>query len=310
LNHKQGSAKTLFTGSPPGSVSQFLKGSFLFSMMRLFRLILFVIILFSPAILGAEKSPSAVVPWKVLATGLSFARWPGQAPIGKDISLAILRIDPEQWSFKVFYNKELKSIDDWQQSTGASVICNGGYYQENYAPAGRILVNGASYGPYKNSNMKAMFLAEPKKGLKQLPKATIIDLKDPDSDAMISFYEQGIQSFPVLLDPKGQVRVNPSSFQASRTVIAQDQSGIMYLLVTEKSAFTLFDLGNYLKALPLNLRFALNLDGGSRTQLSVRVGPNHFRFSGQSETSQTTRFFFPEPIKLPSVIGLFPRVPH
>jgi uncharacterized protein YigE (DUF2233 family) len=278
-------------------------------MKRLFRLILFGLILFSPAFL-AEKSPSAVVPWKALAPGLSFARWPVQSANGTDNNLAILRIDPEQWSFKVFFNKDPKSIEEWHQSTGALVICNGGYYQENYVPAGRILVNGTSFGPYKNSHMKAMFLAEPKKGLVQLPKATIVDLKDPDSDAMISYYEQGIQSFPVLLDPKGQVRVNPSSFQDSRTVVAQDQTGTIYLLVTEKPFFTLFDLGNYLKGLPLNFRFVLNLDGGSRTQLLIRAGTFHFRISGQRETSQPARFFIPETIKLPSVIGLFPRVPH
>ena len=51
--------------------------------------------------------------------------------------------------------------------------------------------------------MKGMFLAEPKKGLEHLSKAILIDLKDPNSEEMIFSYEQGIQSFPVLLDPRG-----------------------------------------------------------------------------------------------------------
>jgi uncharacterized protein YigE (DUF2233 family) len=284
--------------------------TFLFSMKRLFLFILFSVTFFSPPFLAAEKSPPAGVPWKILAPGLSFFRWPVRSSNSPDNNLAILRIDSEQWSFKVFFNKEPKSVEEWQQTTGAAVICNGGYYQENFVPAGRILVNGTSVGPLKNRHMKAMFLAEPRKGLLQIPKATIIDLKDPDSEEKISAYEQGIQSFPVLLDPKGQVRVNPSSFQDSRTVIAQDQAGIIYLLVTEKAYFTLFDLGNYLKDLPLNFRFILNLDGGSKTQLLIRFGTYNFRISGRSETSPPARLFIPETIKLPSVIGLFPRVPH
>lgn len=265
---------------------------------------------FLPSLVRAEKTPPGTIPWRSLSPGLSFIRWPVQTSEGQDNNLAILRIDPEQWVFKVFFNKEPKSVEEWQQSTGAAVICNGGYFQENFLPAGRILANGGSVGPLKNKAMKAMFLAEPKKGLSQLPKATIIDLKDPDSEEKISFYEQGIQSFPVLLDPRGQVRVNPSNFQDSRTVIAQDQSGMIYLMVTEKAYFTLFDLGNYLKALPLNLRFVLNLDGGSKTQLLVRTGNYNFRFAGRSDTSPAARLFISETVKLPSIIGLFPRGQH
>jgi len=281
-----------------------------FFMKRFFLITLLAQILFLPSLLMAEKTPAAAISWKSLSPGLSFMRWPVQSANGQENNLAVLRVDPEQWSFKVFFNREPKSIEEWQQATGAAVICNGGYFQENFLPAGRILANGGSVGPLRNKAMKAMFLAEPKKGLNQLPKATIIDLKDPDSEEKISFYEQGIQSFPVLLDPRGQVRVNPSNFQDSRTVIAQDQTGMIYFMVTEKAFFTLFDLGNYLKALPLNLRFALNLDGGSKTQLLVRTGNYNFRLSGKSETSPAARFFISETVKLPSIIGLFPRGQH
>jgi uncharacterized protein YigE (DUF2233 family) len=280
-------------------------------MKRCFLLILFAAGFFCPSLsFGLETVQGTNLSWITLYPGLSFLRWPVQGADGPVNSLAIVRIDPERWAFRVFFNKEPRSAEEWQRATGASVICNGGFYQESFAPAGRILVNGNSLGPFKNRHMKAMFLAEPKKGFEKLLKATIIDLKDPDSEEIIASYDQGIQSFPVLLDPKGQVRVNPSNFQASRTVVAQDRSGLIYLLITEKSSFTLFDLGNYLKALPLGFRFVLNLDGGLRSQLLIRIGAHHYQFSGQNETSQPTRFFFPDPIKLPSVIGLFPRAHH
>ena len=164
--------------------------------------------------------------------------------------MAILRVEPELWTFRVFFNREPKTIKEWQQSTGATVICNGGFYQENFEPAGRIVVNGISLGPFRNRHMKGMFLAEPKKGFERLPKATLIDLKDVKSEEIISAYDQGIQSFPVLLDPKGQVRVNQSNFQANRTVLGQDRLGNLYILITEKPSFTLYDLGHYLKGLP------------------------------------------------------------
>jgi hypothetical protein len=155
--------------------------------------------------------------------------------------------------------------------------------------------------------MKGMFLAEPKKDFEHLPKSVLIDLKDSDSEERISSYLQGIQSFPVLLDTKGQVRVNPSSFQTNRTVLALDRFGYIYILVTEKPHFTLYDFGHYLKGLPFGFQFILNLDGGSRTQLLIRANTFKYFFSGQGEGKDPSLLFSSETVKLPSVIGIFPR---
>jgi hypothetical protein len=132
-------------------------------------------------------------------------------------------------------------------------------------------------------------------------------LKDTNSEEKISAYEQGIQSFPILLDPKGQVRVNPSNFQANRTILADDHSGMIYLIITEKPFFTLYVYGNYLKRLPFRFRFILNLDGGYRTQMAIRVNAFNYLFTGQGEGNDVSRLFSIDPVKLPSVIGLFPR---
>ncbi len=258
-----------------------------------------------------EKSIPAPVFWQTLSPGLSFLRWEVRSLNNVlNNTLVVLRLDPEFWSFRVFFDREPKTIKEWQQRTRASIVCNGGFYQENFQPAGRILVNGASLGPFKNRHMKGMFLSEPKKGFEHLPKATLIDLKESSSEEKISSYEQGIQSFPILLDPAGQVRVNPSNFQANRTVLAQDRSGNIFILITEKPFFTLYDFGNYLKGLPFGFRFVLNLDGGLRTQLAVQVKPFNYLFTGQGEGIETKLFFSSEPVKLPSVIGVFPRGQH
>jgi uncharacterized protein YigE (DUF2233 family) len=281
--------------------------------MKPIRALTFVVLLllFSSSLRGQEKPNPAPVLWQTLSPGLSFLRWEVHSSNNmKNNTLAVLRIDPELWSFRVFFDRETKTIKEWQQSTRATVICNGGYYQENFQPAGRILVNGTSLGPFKNRHMKGMFLSEPKKGFETLPKSTLIDLKDINSEEKISSYEQGIQSFPILLDPAGQVRVNSSNFQANRTVLAQDHSGNIYILITEKPSFTLYDFGNYLKGSPFGFRFILNLDGGLRTQLLIQIKGFKYLFTGQGEGTGTPLLFFPEPVKLPSVIGLFPRGHH
>jgi len=256
---------------------------------------------------GAEVQPAGP-PWKELAPGLSFYRWPVQSGSQVLDVITILRIKPDFWTFKVFYQQTPKTLPEWQQTTRAPIVLNGGFYQENFKPAGRILVNGVSIGPLKNSSMKGMFLAEPKKGFEQIPKARLIDLKEENSEETVSKYDQGIQSFPILLDPRGQVRVNPSNFQANRTVIAQDRQGNILVLITEKPFFTLYELGQYLKKMPLSLSFALNLDGGNRTQLTVQIRDFIYNHTGLEGTPEASLLFFPDGnAKLPSVIGIFPR---
>jgi len=263
--------------------------------------------MFLPA--GAEVQPAGP-PWKELAPGLSFYRWPVQSSESRAVLdvITILRLKPDQWAFKVFYSPVPKTIQEWQVATNAPIVCNGGFYQENFKPAGRILVNGVSIGPLKNRSMKGMFLSEPKKGLEQIPKARLIDLKEANSEETLAKYDQGIQSFPILLDPRGEVRVNPSNFQANRTVIAQDRQGNILVLITEKPYFTLYELGQYLKKMPLSLSFALNLDGGNRTQLTVQIRDFSYRHTGLEGTPEASRLFFPDGnAKLPTVIGIFPR---
>jgi uncharacterized protein YigE (DUF2233 family) len=281
--------------------------------MKPLRVLIFAPLFFfiTSSLWGQERSDPAPVYWQTLSPGLSFLRW-GVRPSNSLMAntLAVLRIDPELWSFRVFFDREPKAITEWQQRTKATITCNGGFYQENYQPAGRILVNGTSLGPFKNRHMKGMLLSEPKKGFENLLKATLIDLKDDNVEGKISAYEQGIQSFPILLDPSGQVRVNPSNFQAHRTALGQDQSGNIYILITEKPFFTLYDFGQYLKKLPFGFRFILNLDGGTRTQLMIQVKAFNYLFTGQGEGRETSRLFASEPIKLPSVIGVFPRGHH
>jgi uncharacterized protein YigE (DUF2233 family) len=246
--------------------------------------------------------------WTPLAPGLSLVRWEVRQQSELLDTLVILRVHPDQWSFKVFFNREPKTMKEWQQATGAPVLCNGGFYQENFLPAGRILTNGTSIGPITNKHMKGMFLAEPRKGYENLPKATLIDLKAEGSDSLQDAYEQGIQSFPILLDTRGSVRVNPSNFQAHRTVLALDGQGLIYLLVTEKPFFTLYELGQYLKGLPLGFKFILNLDGGNRSQLLVQMKNFRYASEEQKEGLDPTRLLSPDrTVKMPTVLGLYPR---
>ena len=101
-----------------------------------FLLFLSLLFFFSPSLQGEENPPPPPpIGNPFLRDYLSLAGVvrPSNVP---DNTLAILRIDPELWSFRVFFNKEPKTIKEWQQLTGAPVLCNGGYYQENLTRPG------------------------------------------------------------------------------------------------------------------------------------------------------------------------------
>jgi uncharacterized protein YigE (DUF2233 family) len=277
-------------------------------MKRVIALLPLFLLVLQAGAFSQDKTPLPSIPWNTPAPGLSFYRWEVRNRETLLDTLVILRLQPELWAFRVFFNREPKTMKEWQQTTGAPILCNGGFYQENFLPAGRILVNGTSIGPFNNKAMKGMLLSEPKKGFEALPKATLIDLKDPQSEQLIASYEQGIQSFPILLDSKGRVRVDESSFQANRTILARDRQGILYLIITEKPYFTLYRLGHYLKELPLGLELVLNLDGGTRTQLHIQVKQFKYLFEGQGNSLEPARLFSPDrAVKLPTVLGIFPR---
>jgi uncharacterized protein YigE (DUF2233 family) len=260
---------------------------------------------FFPGPRAEIKEPKA--GWTALSPGLWWQRWEIREGNGSPNTLVLFRIDPSLWAMKVFFDPTPKTITEWQEATRATLVVNGGFYQENFQPAGRIIADGTYYGPAKNRHMKGMFLAEPRKGFEHLPPAVLIDLKEEGAEEKMKAYNQGLQSFPILLDPQGLVRVNPSTFQANRTAVAEDLEGKIYFLITERPFFTLYDFGNYLKQLPVKWRMALNLDGGSRTQLAVRIYRFRYTFSGQGEGKEVSRFFSSSPVKLPSVIGVFPK---
>jgi uncharacterized protein YigE (DUF2233 family) len=84
---------------------------------------------------------------------------------------------------------------------------------------------------------------------------------------------QAVQSFPVLVKPGGQMGFphNADEGQVSRrTIVAQDRSGRIILLVSPNFRFSLHDLALWLTQSDLDLDIAINLDGGTSTGLWVR----------------------------------------
>ena len=181
-------------------------------------------------------------------------------------TLAVVKVDPANNAFRVLHHKP-QSITDWQEELGAPVIFNASYYCRNAQPCGLIISNGKPIGPRHNHRMRGMFVAEPKGLSPDIPRATILDLTITPINVKTLPWTQGVQSYPLLLDYKGHIRVRSSRKKAQRTVIAIDRNAYILIFNTNEAYFTLYDFAHFLKESSLEIDSALNLDGGTSAVL-------------------------------------------
>ena len=181
-------------------------------------------------------------------------------------SLHIWRLDQKYFRLDVAYEETPKSLQSWQQTTNALMVVNGGYYSvanEKFFPDGLTIVNGKSSG--KSFTGFGGMLAIKKSG------AELRWLVQKPYDPYESL-EAGLQSFPILVQPGGQLGFGPereNHVPARRTVIAQDKRGHILFVLAPDGYFTLHQMGIYLTASDLNLDIAVNLDGGGSTGILV-----------------------------------------
>ncbi len=220
-------------------------------------------------------------------------------------TVAVVKIDPASNHFRVFHHAP-QSIVGWQQELKAPIVFNASYYGPDHQPVGLIVADGQNIGPERNRQMRGMFVAEPKGVSPDLPRATILDLLATPINPKNLPWTQGVQSFPLLLDYKGNIRVRDSDKKANRTVIATDRVGNILVFNTASRYFTLKEMAQFLKASRFDIDSALNLDGGTEAQLLIKtkdfeyLSPPSWEDSLGSMIDQSKYW-------LPTVVGVFPR---
>ncbi len=258
-----------------------------------------------PATGGAEGWRHSAPQWHTLSRGLSFTEtqvWLNEEPVEQ---LAVVKIDPHANYFRVFHHAP-QSIVDWQKELGATVVFNASYFCPGGKPCGLIIADGRPLGPLKNPQMRGMFVAEPKGMSPDLPRATILDLRLNPVTLSNFPWNQGVQSYPLLLDYKGRIRVASSRKTAQRTVVAADRNSNILVFNTRQSYFTLYQLARFLKTSAFEIDSALNLDGGTEAQLFIKSGEFEY-FSPPGWHSAMYDLLTHQKFWLTTVIGVFPR---
>ena len=174
-------------------------------------------------------------------------------------SLYILRLVPDYFRFGVAYDPQGLTLDDWQAQTGALIVINGGYFRlegESYIPNGLSVIDGVTMGSSYGDFGGMLAVSESGVELRWLAQQPY----DPNESLLAA-----LQSFPILVKPGGELGFaaeHEDGISARRTVIAQDKSGQILLMVAPQGNLTLHQLSDFLTDSDLNLDIAINLDGG------------------------------------------------
>jgi uncharacterized protein YigE (DUF2233 family) len=203
------------------------------------------------------------VAWEVLAPGLERRIY---RPHGSNVltQLLVVRIDTAQYQFRVHYQPDQPlNVRQWREVLpGAIAFVNGNFYDAEYRALGLIAVDGVVYGT-SFAGYGGMF-----------------QIQDGQARVRSNFLEpyngetleQAVQGFPMLVLNGTQGYTDTRRDEVSRrTVVGQDTSGRILLMVTPLVGIGLVELSAYLPTTDMELVNAVNLDGGGSTMLYLNV---------------------------------------
>lgn len=218
--------------------------------------------------------------WQQAAEGFEIAELPVLAS-GQEVErLLLARVDPTRFRFEVRNapagNKEPA---DWMKELGAALVITGSYYGTDGHPDTPVVSAGERLGPTAYEARHGAFVSSD-------AATSVRDLAGQDWRSSLVEARDAMVSYPLLLAADGTSRVTADRrWLANRTFVAEDSSGRIILGTTRDAFFSLDRLAAFLRVAPLQLKIALNLDGGPIACQFIAVGSARRSFCGQWETS-------------------------
>jgi uncharacterized protein YigE (DUF2233 family) len=185
----------------------------------------------------------------------------GLSPLSQVI---IYRFDPTYIAFKAHLAGTPLRAGEWRTALpNALGFVNANFFTPQNVPIGMVVSDGTAYGA-SLVNRGGMFqVTGDGARVRSLIEAPYY------GEAL----DQAVQAFPMLVVNRQPIYQQPWADRTSRrTVVAQDASGRILILVTPLLGMTLNEMAGFLSAeAELDIVNALNLDGGGSTLL---VAPN------------------------------------
>lgn len=246
-------------------------------------------------------------PWIPLEPGLEFGAFiaPDKSPVGDNL-VRILKIDPQRFQFRLLNasaspgGKRL-SAKQWALKNGMVAAINASMYQADKLTSVSLM---KTFGHVNNnwfSKDRALLAFDPKN--KSLPHAQILDRDCQSVDQLRKLYHTLIQSIRMISCEGKNVWEQQHDKKWSTAAIGMNQEGDI-LFIHVRSPFSTHDLIDNLLKLPIQLKRAMYVEGGSEAQMFIHSGTNELEFvgsysSGASE-SDSNSLAWP----IPNVVGI------
>jgi uncharacterized protein YigE (DUF2233 family) len=219
--------------------------------------------------------PSLDANWNQISAGIVWRTITFRAPSTSQVAaVLIVRLDPRYVRFRVHYQAgATRTIQQWQAAVPTAVaIINANFFDTSRRPLGLVAADGVLTGASMPRNDTGVFQV-----VSGTPKVRSFFL-EPYRNT--EYFEQVAQGVPMLM-VAGQVApaFNPDINNAPsfRSVVAQDKSGRILFITTQYTPVSLTDMARFLGVSGLDINTAMNLDGGSSTQMYVKTGgPSQF----------------------------------
>ncbi|MGD8888113.1 MAG: phosphodiester glycosidase family protein [Desulfobacterales bacterium] len=247
--------------------------------------------------------------WQNLAEGLEFGifRAPLVSNIG-DSLIRVLRIEPQHYTFKLLNVSSLKNgssltVKEWCRQNGLIAAINASMYQEDRKTSVSLMRTKTHVNNPRLS--KDMTILAFDRQSAEVPQVKIIDRQCDDFEVWKKKYGTLIQSIR-MISCDGTNVWSPQSKKWSTAAIGIDTKGNI-LFIHVGSPYSMHNLINFLKALPLHISRAMYAEGGPQAQLYINIGEHEHEFVGSHEINlnKSSNALFSWPI--PNVVGISPR---
>ncbi|KTD12124.1 phosphodiester glycosidase family protein [Legionella jamestowniensis] len=230
---------------------------------------LLILFVFASQVLNANG-------WRKLAPGIEYQDLDGNL-LTPWSHIHAFRINLKENRFSLItaadLSREHASVNEYAQHTQALLTINGGFFDSNYKPLGLRIHNKRQKSPLKQISWWGIFYIR-----NQKPYLTSAYQFRPNNQ--IDF---AIQSGPRLLINSRIPPLKPGRAERSALGITHDDRVI--ILVTDNLPLSTTELAQLMKAPPLNCQNALNLDGGSSSQLKAQLDSFQLEVHGFSNVS-------------------------
>jgi len=259
---------------------------------------------------SAQTLAAGPVTWTSPAAGFEVAELPVLADGTEVERVHLTRIDPAKFKFEIHTAPDAaRELGDWMKVTGAVMIVNGSYFARDGKPATPVISRGRAMGPTAYGTKHGAFVVSANgTSVQDLARRRWQEAFRGASEAMVSF--------PMLIGADGKSRAHKSdpARVANRSFIGQDGKGSIIVGTTKSAYFSLDRFADFLASAGLDLKRALNLDGGPPACQAVAIGTfkrsvcsNSETFSDAGQLRVLGQLFGQRPWGLPIVLAAFPR---